>query len=62
MTAPTIGLGLIKRALDVSEDNDFATQLDLERQLQREAGGTPDYGEGVRAFLGKRKPVYTGKR
>ena len=61
-TAPTIGLGLIKRALDASEDNDFATQLDLERQLQREAGSTPDYGEGVRAFLGKRKPVYTGRR
>ena len=61
-SAPTIGLGLIKRALDASEDNDFATQLDLERNLQREAGSTPDYGEGVRAFLGKRKPVYTGRR
>jgi 2-(1,2-epoxy-1,2-dihydrophenyl)acetyl-CoA isomerase len=61
-TAPTIGLGLIKRALDAAEDNDLATQLDLERKLQREAGSTPDYAEGVRAFLGKRKPVYTGKR
>ena len=60
--APTIGLGLIKRALDAAEDNDFATQLDLERNLQREAGSTPDYAEGVRAFLGKRKPVYTGRR
>ena len=53
-TAPTIGLGLIKRALDAAEDNDLATQLDLERNLQREAGSTPDYGEGVRAFLEKR--------
>ena len=61
-TAPTLGLGLIKRALDASEDNDLATQLDLERKLQREAGSHPDYGEGVRAFLAKRKPVYTGKR
>jgi 2-(1,2-epoxy-1,2-dihydrophenyl)acetyl-CoA isomerase len=61
-TAPTFGLGLIKRALDVSEDNDLKTQLDRERHLQREAGSHPDYAEGVRAFLEKRKPVFTGKR
>jgi 2-(1,2-epoxy-1,2-dihydrophenyl)acetyl-CoA isomerase len=61
-SAPTVGLGLIKRALDAAEDNDFKSQLDLERALQREAGSHPDYGEGVRAFLGKRKPAFTGKR
>jgi 2-(1,2-epoxy-1,2-dihydrophenyl)acetyl-CoA isomerase len=61
-TAPTIGLGLITRALDAAEDNDLTTQLDLERSLQREAGSTPDYAEGVRAFLQKRKPAFTGKR
>jgi 2-(1,2-epoxy-1,2-dihydrophenyl)acetyl-CoA isomerase len=60
-SAPTIGLGLIKRALNASEDNDFAAQLDLERQLQREAGSTPDYREAVKAFLGKRKPTFTGR-
>jgi len=60
--APTFGLRLIKRALDAAEDNDFATQLDLERSLQREAGSTPDYGEGVRAFLEKRKANFSGKR
>jgi 2-(1,2-epoxy-1,2-dihydrophenyl)acetyl-CoA isomerase len=61
-TAPTFGLGLIKRAFDAAEDNDLATQLDLERKLQREAGSHPDYAEGVKAFLGKRKPAFTGKR
>jgi 2-(1,2-epoxy-1,2-dihydrophenyl)acetyl-CoA isomerase len=61
-TAPTQGLGLIKRALDASEDNDMATQLALERTLQRQAGSHEDYGEGVRAFLAKRKPSYTRKR
>jgi 2-(1,2-epoxy-1,2-dihydrophenyl)acetyl-CoA isomerase len=61
-SAPTVGLSLIKRALDAAEDNDLATQLDLERQSQREAGSTPDYKEGVKAFLAKRKPVFTGKR
>ncbi|HTS42697.1 MAG TPA: 2-(1,2-epoxy-1,2-dihydrophenyl)acetyl-CoA isomerase PaaG [Xanthobacteraceae bacterium] len=60
-SAPTIGLGLIKRALDASERNDLSTQLDLERDLQRAASETPDYQEGVRAFFEKRKPVFTGR-
>jgi 2-(1,2-epoxy-1,2-dihydrophenyl)acetyl-CoA isomerase len=29
--------------------------------LQREAGKTADYAEGVHAFLEKRKPVFTGR-
>jgi 2-(1,2-epoxy-1,2-dihydrophenyl)acetyl-CoA isomerase len=61
-TAPTFGLGLIKRALDASETNDLVAQLDLERALQREAGSHPDYAEGVRAFMQKRRPSFTGKR
>jgi 2-(1,2-epoxy-1,2-dihydrophenyl)acetyl-CoA isomerase len=59
---PTIGLGLIKRALDAAARNDLDTQLDLERDLQREAGFTPDYAEGVRAFLDKRAPVFSGRQ
>jgi 2-(1,2-epoxy-1,2-dihydrophenyl)acetyl-CoA isomerase len=61
-TAPTFGLGSIKRALDASEANELAAQLDLERTLQREAGSHPDYAEGVRAFMQKRKPAFRGKR
>lgn len=59
---PTFGLGLIKRALDAAEDNDLAAQLDLERRLQREAGSHPDYAEGVRAFLEKRRANFSGRR
>jgi 2-(1,2-epoxy-1,2-dihydrophenyl)acetyl-CoA isomerase len=61
-TGPTYGYAQIKRAFDAAEGNDLATQLDLERKLQREACSHPDYAEGVKAFLGKRKPVFTGKR
>jgi 2-(1,2-epoxy-1,2-dihydrophenyl)acetyl-CoA isomerase len=58
---PTIGLGLIKRALHASVANTLDQQLDLERDLQREAGRSVDYQEGVRAFLEKRPPVFNGR-
>ena len=61
-TAPTQGLALIKRALNASADNTLEAQLALERELQREAGTMPDYQEGVRAFMEKRKPNYTGRK
>jgi 2-(1,2-epoxy-1,2-dihydrophenyl)acetyl-CoA isomerase len=61
-SAPTFGLGMIKRVFDAAEDNDLKTQLDLERQSQREAGSHPNYAEGVKAFLGKRKPNFSGER
>ncbi len=59
---PTVAYDLIKRALDAAEENDLATQLDLEARSQREAGSTQDYKGAVHAFLDKRKPVFTGKR
>ncbi len=60
-TQPTKGLGLIKRALNASAANTLDQQLDLERDLQREAGMTEDYREGVRAFLDKRPAVFRGR-
>jgi 2-(1,2-epoxy-1,2-dihydrophenyl)acetyl-CoA isomerase len=60
--APTQGLALIKRALNASASNTLDAQLDLERDMQRAASLTPDYAEGVRAFMEKRKPKFTGRK
>jgi 2-(1,2-epoxy-1,2-dihydrophenyl)acetyl-CoA isomerase len=57
-----VALALTKRVLDESWSNDLDSQLDLERETQREASLTPDYAEGVRAFLEKRAPAFSGRR
>ena len=56
---PTKGYGLLKRALYAG--NGLDAQLDLERDLQREAGLSADYREGVTAFKEKREPRFQGK-
>ena len=58
---PTNGLARIKRAFDAAEHNGFDAQLDLERDLQREAGRDPDYAEGVAAFIEKRSPRFADR-
>lgn len=58
---PTQGYGLIKQALNASANNTLKDQLDLERDLQRRAGRTSDFAEGVSAFLTKRPAKFTGR-
>ncbi len=58
---PTKGLGYTKRLLNSTFNNDLATQLQMEDNLQAEAGRSRDYKEGVNAFLEKRKPSFTGE-
>jgi 2-(1,2-epoxy-1,2-dihydrophenyl)acetyl-CoA isomerase len=60
--AATYGLALTKRALAASSTNTLAQQLDLERDLQRLAGASPDCAEGIAAFLEKRPAKFTGKK
>lgn len=54
-------LALIKRSLNASFDNGFDEQLELERDLQRLAGRSEDYREGVSAFINKRTPAFKGR-
>ncbi len=58
---PTRGLGITKRGFNASHGHTLDEQLDLEESLQREAGTTRDYSEGVRAFIEKRKPLFEGR-
>ena len=58
---PTRGYGLLKKAIYASASNGLDAQLDLERDLQREAGFTEDYREGVAAFKEKRAPRFRGR-
>lgn len=59
-TMPTKAIALTKEALNRSMTNSITQQLDVENELQTIAGRSHDYGEGVKAFLEKRKPVYRG--
>ncbi|MBS7699676.1 MULTISPECIES: 2-(1,2-epoxy-1,2-dihydrophenyl)acetyl-CoA isomerase PaaG [unclassified Chelatococcus] len=51
---PSLGITLTKQALGAAGTNSLSAQLDLERDLQRQAGLEPGYVERVKAFLAKR--------
>lgn len=58
---PTFGLSLIKKAIHQSSNNTFDEQMLLERDLQRIAGRSEDYREGVQAFMNKHEPNFKGR-
>jgi 2-(1,2-epoxy-1,2-dihydrophenyl)acetyl-CoA isomerase len=58
---PTVGLGLIKEALNRSLENGLNAQLDVERDFQRLAAASADFREGVAAFLEKRPAKFSGR-
>lgn len=53
-------LGMIRKLMWESLDNDWAAQLNAERIGQKVAGKTEDFVEGVTAFLQKRQASFKG--
>jgi 2-(1,2-epoxy-1,2-dihydrophenyl)acetyl-CoA isomerase len=58
--AAPLALGLAKRALNFALEHDLESTLDLEAELQTQAGRSADHAEGVAAFVEKRPPHFTG--
>ena len=59
--APTRAIGAMKQALNRSLYSDLETMLNQEADGQEALGETLDAGEGIMAFLQKRKPDYEGR-
>ena len=57
---PSRSYAMIKSALNTWPTS-LQTTLEIEANLQAVSFSTKDFQEGLRAFLEKRKPVFTGK-
>lgn len=60
-SGPTVALSCIREAVAATDQNDFASQLELEAELQARAARTTDSIEGITAFLQKRKAKFAGR-
>ena len=59
--APTKALLRTRQAMRTAPTHTLEDQLTMEGDFMRELGASPDYAEGVRAFLEKRAPNFSGE-
>ena len=59
---PTYGLGQAKQLIQAGATTGLDEHLDLEAQVQKRCGESPDYAEGVSAFLRKRPAEFSGEK
>lgn len=60
-SGPSIAIRLAKRAMYKSLDGDLRSALEFETYAQNICSQTDDAREGIRAFVEKRAPVFSGK-
>ena len=60
-TAPTKALVRTRQAMHAAPGHTLGQQLSFEGGMMRELGWSPDYSEGVKAFMEKRAPNFTGE-
>ena len=59
-SGPTLSLAATRRLVREALDRDWTAALAAERAAQGAAGRTSDFREGASAFIGRRKPQFTG--
>jgi 2-(1,2-epoxy-1,2-dihydrophenyl)acetyl-CoA isomerase len=60
-SGPTLSFGAVKRLVNVTFSHPLETQMEFEARAIADMSKTADAREGVSAFLGRRKPIFTGR-
>ncbi len=58
---PTAAFGAVRRAIEHSAGNDFASSLEFEAEMMALTGATADHRRAVASFVAKEKPTFQGR-